>query len=73
MVFLFISQGGFKKVAYAVRNIELMSYLSGIYLESWFSWFRGGVQKHWKKNQMNRQKKKIDKLRARKTKNTGKI
>ena len=22
-----------------------MSYLSGIYLESWFSWFGGGMQK----------------------------
>ena len=31
------------------NNLVLTSYLSGIYLESWFSWLRGGVQKTSKK------------------------
>ena len=37
-----------------------MSYLSGIYLESWFSWLWGGVQKTLKKEK-NREKKNIEK------------
>ena len=48
-----------------------MPYLSGIYLESWFSWFGGGMQKTLKEE--NRQKKQIPKWRERKTKNTGKV
>ena len=32
-----------------LSNLVLTSYLSGIYLESWFSWLRGGVQKTSKK------------------------
>ena len=31
------------------NTLVLMSYLSGIYLESWFSCFGGGVQKTLKK------------------------
>ena len=31
------------------NNLALTSYLSGIYLESWFSWLLGGVQKTSKK------------------------
>ena len=32
------------------NNPVLTSYLSGIYLKSWFSWLRGGVQKTLKKS-----------------------
>ena len=56
-----------------------MSYLNDIYLVichiylgSWFSWFERAVQKTLKKEE-NRQKNYIEKLRERKTKNTGKI
>ena len=31
-----------------------MSYLSGIYLESWFLWLGGGLQKTLKKNEENK-------------------
>ena len=33
-----------------------MSYLSSIYLESWFSWLWGGVQKALKKKKTDRRK-----------------
>ena len=56
-----------------------MSYLNDIYLVichiylgSSFSWFERAVQKTLKKEE-NRQKNYIEKLRERKTKNTGKI
>ena len=39
------------------NNHVLMSYLSGIYFESWFSWLREGVRKHWKKKKTDRRKK----------------
>ena len=32
----------------------LMSYLSGIYLESWFLWLGGGLQKTLKKTEENK-------------------
>ena len=39
----------FSKLTLLFNNLALMSYLTGIYLESWFSWLWGGVQKTWKK------------------------
>ena len=48
---MFLSQ-----LALLSNNLVLTSYLSGIYLESWFSWLWGGVQKTSKKEE-NRQKK----------------
>ena len=52
------------KIFYQFRllsnNHVLISYLSGIYLESWFSWLRRGLQKAWEKKE-NRQKKNIEK------------
>ena len=39
----------FPQLALFSNNLVLTSYLSGIYLESWFSWLWGGVQKTSKK------------------------
>ena len=38
------------------NNLVLMSYLSGIYLESWFSWLWGEVQKTLKKGRKQTKK-----------------
>ena len=53
------------------NNLVLLSYLSCIYLESWFSWLGGGVQKTLKKE--NRLKKNTEKWRERKAKNKKKV
>ena len=37
--------------------IALMAYLSGVYLESWFSWLWGGVQKTSKKRRKQTEEK----------------
>ena len=37
--------------------LTLMSYLSGIYLELWFSWLQGGVQKTSKKRRNETEEK----------------
>ena len=37
--------------------IALMAYLSGVYLESWFSWLWGGVQKTLKKRKKQTEEK----------------
>ena len=42
-------------------NLVLMSYLSGICLESWFSWLGGGVQKTLKKKRETDGKRNIEK------------
>ena len=39
----------FPRLTLFSNNLALTSYLSGIYLESWFSWLWGGVQKTSKK------------------------
>ena len=39
------------------NNLVLTSYLSGIYLESWFSWLWGGVQKTSKKRRKQTEEK----------------
>ena len=39
----------FYRLTLLLNNHVLMSYLSGIYLESWFSWLRDGAQKTLKK------------------------
>ena len=46
----------FYQLTLLFNNHILMSYLIGIYLESWFSWLGGGVQKTLK-NEENRQQK----------------
>ena len=38
------------------NNHVLISYLSGIYLESWFSWLGRGLQKTWEKKKTDRRK-----------------
>ena len=53
----------FSQLTLLSNNLVLMSYLSGIYLDSWLSWLWGGVQKTLKK------KKKTDR---RKTLKSGK-
>ena len=48
----------FSQLTLLSNNLLLTSYLSGIYLESWFCWSWGGVQKTLKKR---RKKKNIEK------------
>ena len=54
------------------NNHVLMSYLTGIYFESWFSWLREGVRKHWKKKKTDRRKR-LKKKRKTKPMNTKKL
>ena len=56
------------------NNHTLMSYLSGIYLKSWFSWFGGGSQKTLKKRrkQTEEKQKKEKRRMQRKSKNNNK-
>ena len=49
---MFLSQ-----LALLSNNLVLTSYLSGIYLESWFSWLWGGVQKTSKKRRKQTEEK----------------
>ena len=46
----------FNQLTLLSNNLVLMPYLSGIYLDWWFSWLGAGVQKTLKKGE-NRQKK----------------
>ena len=45
-----------KSQAFPVDTVVLTSYLSGIYLEPWFSWLLGGVQKTLKKKKKAEEK-----------------
>ena len=47
----------FSQLALLSNNLVLTSYLSGIYLESWFSWLWGGVQKTSKKRRKQTEEK----------------
>ena len=51
----------FSQLTLLSDDLALTSYSSYIYLESWFSWLLGGVQKTLQKKKENRQKKKIEK------------
>ena len=46
----------FSQLTLLFNNLVLTSYLSGIYLESWFSWLWGGVQKKEEKKKTDRRK-----------------
>ena len=47
----------FYQITLLSNNHVLMSYLSGIYLESWFSWLDGWVQKTLKKKKKTHKRK----------------
>ena len=47
----------FSQLTLLSNNVVLTSYLSGIYLESWFSWLWGGVQKISKKRRKQTEEK----------------
>ena len=47
----------FSQLTQLFSNLVLTSYLSGIYLESWFSWLWGGVQKTSKKRRKQTEEK----------------
>ena len=47
----------FSQLTLLSNNLVLTSYLSDIYLESWFSWLRGGVQKTSKKRRKQTEEK----------------
>ena len=47
----------FSQLTLLSNNLVLAPYLSGIYLESWFSWLWGGVQKTLKKSRKQTKKK----------------
>ena len=47
----------FSKLTLLSNNLVLTSYLSGIYLESWFFWLWGGVQKTSKKRRKQAEEK----------------
>ena len=57
-------------LCYLITRINVI--LSGIYLESWFSWLEGGVQKTSRKR-LKQTQKNIDKWRQRKMENTRKV
>ena len=46
----------FSQLTLLSNNLVLAPYLSGIYLESWFSWLWGGVQKTLKKSRKQTKK-----------------
>ena len=47
----------FSQLTLLSNNLVLTSYLSGFYLESWFSWLWGGVQKTSKKRRKHIEEK----------------
>ena len=47
----------FSQLTLLSNNLVLASYLSGIYLESWFSWLWGEVQKTLKKRRKQAEQK----------------
>ena len=47
----------FSQLTLLSNNLVLMSCLSGIYLESWFSWLWGGVPKTLKKRRKQTEEK----------------
>ena len=51
---------GFLPIDTAINNHVKLSCLIGIYLESWFSWLEGGVQKTLRKKEESRQNKTIE-------------
>ena len=47
----------FSQLTLLSNNLVLTLYLSVIYLESWFSWLWGGVQKTLKKSKKQKEEK----------------
>ena len=47
-----------KQLTLLSNNLALTSYLSGTYLESWFSWLSGGARKHTEEKHWKMKRKK---------------